>query len=68
MKTVNLYKCEICGTEYNEKAKCLKCEKNHKRKGEIVKMRYQSVNFDETGYPDKITVKFEDGVEKIYKR
>ena len=34
----------------------------------IVKMRHLPYTSDQSGYPDKITVKFEDGVEKVYSR
>lgn len=30
MKEVKHFICEICGTEYNDKNNCLKCEKGHK--------------------------------------
>lgn len=36
--------------------------------GKIVKMRHLPYTSDQSGYPDKITVKFEDGVEKVYSR
>ena len=42
--------------------------KNHKKEGKIVKMRHLPYTSDQSGYPDKITVKFEDGVEKMYSR
>lgn len=68
MKETTLWKCEICGTEYRDKGTCQKCESNHKKKGKIVKMRHQPYTNDRSGYPDKITVQFEDGVEKVYIR
>ena len=63
-----LWKCDICGTEYRDKKKCEKCETGHKKNGKIVKMRHLPYTSDQSGYPDKITVKFEDGVEKMYSR
>lgn len=68
MKETILYKCEICGTEYKDKKKCEQCEACHKKKGKIIKMRHQPYSFDHSGYPDKITVRFEDGMEKMYSR
>ena len=34
----------------------------------IVKMRHLPYTSDQSGYPDKITVKFEDGEELVYSR
>lgn len=68
MKKTALWKCDICGTEYRDKKKCEKCETGHKKNGKIVKMRHLPYTSDQSGYPDKITVKFEDGVEKMYSR
>ncbi len=68
MKETTLWKCDVCGTEYRDKKQCQKCENNHKKEGKIVKMRHLPYTSDQSGYPDKITVKFEDGVEKVYSR
>ena len=68
MKETTLWKCDICGTENRDKKQCQKCESNHKKEGKIVKMRHLPYTSDQSGYPDKITVKFEDGVEKVYSR
>lgn len=50
------------------KKQCQKCESNHKKEGKIVKMRHLTYTSDQSGYPDKITVKFEDGEELVYSR
>ena len=68
MKETTLWKCEVCGTEYRDKSKCEKCEASHKKKGKIVKMRHLPYTSDLSGYPDRITVKFEDGKERVYSR
>lgn len=68
MKDVTLWKCDICGTEYRDKKKCEQCETEHKKKGKIVKMRHLPYTSDQSGYPDKITVKFEDWEELVYSR
>ena len=60
MKETTCWKCDICGTE------CEQCEDGHKKKGKIVKMRHLPYTSYPSGYPDKITVKFENGVEKVY--
>lgn len=66
MKETTCWKCDICGTEYKDKKKCEQCEDGHKKKGKIVKMRRLPYTSYPSGYPDKITVKFENGVEKVY--
>lgn len=68
MKEMTLWKCDICGTEYKEKLKCKKCEALHKKAGKIVSMRHLPFTSDASGYPDKITVEFEDGIKKVYSK
>ncbi len=68
MKKVEHYICEVCGTEYNEKQKAVDCEKGHHEPKSIVKARYQSVCNDQSGYPDRIDVKMDDGKIVTYKR
>ena len=68
MKEVKHYPCDICGTEYNDKEKCKRCEKSHCTPKEIVKARYTGFCYNAKGYPVSITVKMEDGKEVIYKR
>ena len=69
MKDITLWKCDICGTEYRDKKNSVRNAKViTKKEGKIVKMRHLSYTSDQSGYPDKITVKFEDGVEKMYSR
>ena len=68
MKEVKHYICEICGTEYNDKSKAVKCEKGHCKPVEIVKSRYLKIEDNAKGYPIKITVKMADGKEVEYKR
>lgn len=68
MKEVKHYICEICGTEYNEKMKAQRCEKNHCKPVEIVKCRYLCIQDNKKGYPLEITVKMADGTEQKYKR
>lgn len=68
MKEISLYKCDICGTEFKEKDRCMACERVHKQVKKIAGARYLPITGDETGYPDRITVEFEDGETKVYKR
>lgn len=68
MKTINLYKCEVCGTTYNDPEKAKQCEKNHKMEGKIVDCRWLPISSDRTGYPDRIKIDFGDGKPVLYKR
>lgn len=68
MKEVKHYICEICGTEYSDKAKCQQCEKTHCQPKEIVKSKYIGYINNQKGYPVSITVKMSDGTEQVYKR
>lgn len=56
MKRIELYECEVCGAQYTEKTDAMRCEKGHKRPGEIVYCKYaQGLAL---GYPIEIDVKF----------
>lgn len=68
MKEHVLYVCDHCGTQYSLKSYALACEKNHKAAASIKSAHYLSKQIDSTGYPDKITVVFADGSERLYKR
>lgn len=39
MKESKYYICELCGTKFNDKDKCIKCESSH-RKIDTVKPKY----------------------------
>lgn len=67
MKRLELYVCEVCGTQYAEKEKCVQCEKRHKRNLSIVGTRYLSYTQDKTGMP--VTIEVSAGGEVFrYKR
>lgn len=67
MKTLELYVCEVCGTQYSEKVKCAQCEKGHKRNLSIVGARYLPHTQDKTGMP--VTIEVSAGGEVFrYKR
>ena len=59
MKEKKLYTCEICNTDYAEKEKAVKCEKNHKllEKATIVG-KYKPMTTYSSGIPYKIRVNF----------
>lgn len=67
MKKIDLYVCEICGTQYKEKEKCQECEKNHIRPVQIIDEKYMPKNCNGE-YPIYIVVKMEDGKTIMYKR
>lgn len=68
MKELKLYQCEICGTQYKNKADCKECEKRHIKAKKITDTRYLNFKNDNTGYPVSITVEMEDGFTITYKR
>lgn len=68
MKVVEKYRCEICGTEYTDRAKAIACEKSHKKIKVISDCRYQPITVNSSGYPVTITVTFTDGHTATYKR
>ena len=68
MKEIKQYKCEHCGTIYVDKDKALQCEKNHKFGVDIASVHYLPYASDNTGYPNKILIEFNDGAREEYKR
>lgn len=68
MKEIKHYICEICGTEYKDKSKAQKCEKNHCEPNSIVECRYLSYEQNNKGYPVSIDVRMMDGQIVTYKR
>ncbi|MBP3772441.1 MAG: hypothetical protein J6I53_07110 [Treponema sp.] len=67
MKKVELYVCEVCGTQYKEKIKCSECEKSHVLPTQIIGWKYMPKTFN-GGYPIRITVRMADGKDITYKR
>lgn len=51
MKKIDLYQCEICGTQFKSKEDCVKCEKGHQKELHIVKTRYLPYTQDGSGMP-----------------
>ncbi len=68
MKEVKHYICEICGTEYNNKDRCVNCEKGHCKPVKIKGAKYLSLDRNAKGYPTSIHVEMEDGQVIAYKR
>lgn len=69
MKKLELYQCEICGTQYKDKAECVECEKSHVPGTKIIGYKYTPKNVgSKDGLPVKITVKFENGKTADYRR
>lgn len=67
MKSLQLYVCEHCGTQYKDKNECKKCENNHKIAMEIHDMRFHACK-DASNYPDKVEIKMSDGKMAWYHR
>lgn len=68
MKELKLYQCEICETQYASKIIAEDCEKSHKVPKKISGCRYLSQKQNESGYPQKISVIFDDGKTVDYHR
>lgn len=60
MKSLQLYVCEHCGTQYKAKNECKKCEDSHEIALEIHDMRFHACK-DGGNYPDKVELKMSDG-------
>lgn len=67
MKSLQLYVCEHCGTQYKDKNECKKCEDSHKVALEIHDMRFHACK-DSGNYPDKVELKMADGKMIWYHR
>lgn len=68
MKEKVLYTCEVCYTDYVDKAEAKRCEESHERKLKIVDSRYLARAQTLIGFPITITVQSEDGIRVTYKR
>lgn len=69
MKKLELYQCEVCNTQYNDKNKAMECEKSHKLPAIVEGSKYRAVKSNPNGYPDRVKITFTDGsiVEYEYK-
>ncbi len=69
LKKIELYKCEICGTEYKFPQDCQNCEKYHVQPASIVSAKWQPYNQQSADkYPTKVCVRMSDGKTVEYKR
>ncbi len=68
MRKLELYQCDVCGTQYKSKEDCVKCEKSHPKELRIIDARYLSLAQDKSGMPVTITVSGTDGKKYTYKR
>ena len=70
MKEKTLYTCQICNTDYSNKADALDCEKNHKDiDSAVIVGVYMSKSWIGDGMPIKLRVKFKGSDEwVVYKR
>ena len=68
MKRLELYQCEVCGTQYKSKLECTECETRHMKELRIVKSRYLPFTQDSSGMPTTITLMGPDGRHYTYKR
>lgn len=68
MKKLELYQCEVCGTQYKSELECTECETRHMKELRIVKSRYLPFTQDRSGIPTTITLMGPDGRHYTYKR
>lgn len=69
MKKLELYQCEVCGTQYKSKQECLACETSHIRPVRIGGAKWNAKNVGcSDGLPLKVTIVFENGATAEYKR
>ena len=66
MKELQLYQCEICNTQYASERAAIDCEKSHRKIVNVKASKYRSQKSNPRGYPDKITVEFDNGRKVIY--
>ncbi len=69
MKKIDLYQCEICGTQFKKQGRLRKVRKRTPEKElHIVKTRYLPYTQDGSGMPTTITLVGPDGRHYTYKR
>ena len=69
MIEVTQYKCEVCGTLYDDAKSCQECEKCHVLADEVLQYKYYPKDVGpESKYPHAVIVKMNDNEELIFKR
>lgn len=68
MKKLELYQCEICGTQYNDKRKAVDCEKSHLVDIKITNMVFKPISMEASGFPIKIEITAANGKKAVYRR
>ena len=69
MKEINLYQCEVCGTNYADEEKALECEAFHIAVGNVIQYKYNAKGMGpESKYPHAVVVRMEDGKDLVFKR
>ena len=63
-----LYTCELCHTDYANKAEAKRCEESHKKKLKVVDPGYTVCFLDGGVFPTIITVPSEAGARVTYKK
>lgn len=67
MKTIRLYECETCGTQYGRAELAKECEKSHQQPISMRPVRFNAKKNNGT-YPAAIDIEFKDGKILRYKR
>jgi hypothetical protein len=67
-KTISLYTCEICNTDYDTPEECQKCEQFHKTGLKLGEMKYLPKKAEMSCYPEEIFLEDEDGKKIKYWR
>lgn len=63
------YKCEVCGTLYNDASVCQKCEASHIPVEQVSRYKYYQKGVGpESQYPYEVVVLMTDGQELTFKR
>ena len=68
MKEKTLYQCEICHTNYDDKAECKRCEESHKKVVAFDEVKYSSYKNDHTGLPLRVKLVVDNGETYWYRR
>lgn len=65
MRKEEYYRCETCGQLYNDKMKCIECEKSHIHIEKVTEETHKPKGVA-SDWPTKITVTASDGKLAVY--